>query len=405
MRINVSISDIYGDVVGECGGWIDRMDRMDGEWAPGPTIFLSIYTRMPSLICIISPAKSLATVSKGYVLPTRSTWPQFLMKTDALVGSIRSLKATNFKTMMGVSPAIASRTEEEYRSYHMASSSSASDASTMTFVTQAGLLFDGPAYRGLDCASLAPEDMDVCQECVRFLSGLYGWLRPADYIQAHRLEMGTKGLPLPINTGKTLYEHWGLSLVESVEEHLAPSVTGAYQGMLLNCASEEYFKVIQVNLLAQRGKGIRIVTCAFTDKGRVVSVFAKRARGLMARFISTDRNVRLAMTAVSQKSGGKGGEEKLLETIKAFSLEGYAYVNSSEDAKTGILTLHFNRAGAAPVKPTYEPAPGSASAVLRGDSSSSSSSRSGSKKRTATAKATLPPTEEKGAKIKRQKKG
>jgi cytoplasmic iron level regulating protein YaaA (DUF328/UPF0246 family) len=267
------------------------------------------------------------------------------------------LKASHFKTLMSVSASIAARTEEEYQSYEVSSASP-----TPSKYTQSGLLFDGPAYRGLDCATLGPSDIDFCQDHIRFLSGLYGWLRPADNIQCHRLEMGTTGLPLPDNA-RTLYQWWGPSLIEKIEEELRPDskVPDAYKGMLLNCASEEYFKV--VSALAKRGTGVRIVTCSFTDKGKVVSVYAKRARGLMARFVSTDSGVRAAIQSASLRGGDKCGEERILLALKAFDSEGYAYSSSTEDEKTGVLTLNFNRAGSAPATVPYAAAPGSAAAT------------------------------------------
>jgi cytoplasmic iron level regulating protein YaaA (DUF328/UPF0246 family) len=284
--------------------------------------------------------------------------PQFLARTDTLVSCLRSLKASNFKTLMSISASIATRTEEEYQNYEMSSASP-----TLSKYTQSGLLFDGPAYRGLDCATLGPSDIDFCQDHIRFLSGLYGLLRPSDNIQCHRLEMGTVGLPFP-DKSSNLYQFWGPSLIEKIEEELRPDsrIPDAYKGMLLNCASEEYFKV--VSGLTKRNAGIRIVTCSFTDKGKVVSVYAKRARGLMARFVGTDPGIRAAIQSAALKGGDKCGEEKILQALKAFNSEGYAFSSSSEDEKNGVLTLIFNRAGSAPATVPYAAAPGSAAATL-----------------------------------------
>jgi len=133
---------------------------------------------MPSLICIISPAKSLAA-NIGMLLPITKSLPSFLDRTEDLVQHLRSVKAAEFKKMMSISDVIASRTREEYQVFEMQGGTAAAS----TAFTQAGLLFDGPAYRGLCCAALSPADMQRCQQNVRFLSGLYGWLRPGDFIQ------------------------------------------------------------------------------------------------------------------------------------------------------------------------------------------------------------------------------
>jgi len=320
---------------------------------------------MPSLVCIISPAKSLAP-NIGMLLPVAQSFPGFLERTELLVAQLRGVKAAEFKKMMSVSDVIAARTREEYQFFefqHASSSSSSSGQVPPAVFTQAGLLFDGPAYRGLCCAALSPADMQVCQQSVRFLSGLYGCLRPGDFIQSHRLEMGTRGLPLP-HGASTLYQYWAAQLVDSLLADLKPQ-SGAYPGMLLNCASEEYFKVIDKAALAASGRRVKIVTCTFTDKGRVLSVYAKRARGLMARFVSTDAALRAAMAAASAKGGDSGAEGALLSALQAFNLEGYAFKSMSEDSKSGEVTLQFDR-GAVPIpsNPVPRAAAGSAVATL-----------------------------------------
>ena len=109
-----------------------------------------------------------------------------------------------------------------------------------------------------------------------YMAGLYGLLRPADLIQNHRLEMGTKKLPLP-DAAKDLYTLWATPLADSINEQFETTAGG----VLLNCASEEYFNVIPLKKL---DGNISVVTCVFLDGGKVKSVYAKRARGMMARF-------------------------------------------------------------------------------------------------------------------------
>lgn len=146
----------------------------------------------------------------------------------------------------------------------------------------AGLLFDGPAYRGLDIPTLPPTQVEHAQKHVRFLSGLYGYLSPGDLIQEYRLEMGTKFTNGPCTS---LYDFWGACVSRSINEELrtqqivSPAIT---QKVVINIASAEYFKVIRRDEL---DADVAVVECVFKDNGRVISVHAKRARGLMARFI------------------------------------------------------------------------------------------------------------------------
>ena len=206
-----------------------------------------------------------------------------------------------------------------YRSYKL--------GAALSHGSQAGALFDGPAYRGLDCMTLSSDEAQRCQERVRFLSGLYGFLRPCDVIQDHRLEMGTKNLPLPEGM-RTLYDFWMEDLSSALTYHFDER-----PGVLVNVASEEYFKAVPIHCLDK--KKIKIVTCVFKDKGRVVSVYAKRARGLMARFVSTDETVHDAI-----RSNDVAG---MIEALKKFDLENYFFVLESVNTKTSEISLTFDR--------------------------------------------------------------
>ena len=269
------------------------------------------------MLCLISPAKSLAKME--ITLAAAKSTPVLLPQADELAEAMKPLKKADYKKLMSLSDSLANGCVEMFQNYVPCNNDGAC----------AGGLFDGPAYKGLDCKSLNEIEMQRCQERVRFLSGLYGLLRPCDIIQNHRLEMGTKGLPLPGNC-ESLYDYWGHHVAKSINEHFdAASSSSTTPGLLLNCASEEYFKVVDRSLLD--GDKIKIVNCIFQDNGKVVSVYAKRARGLMSRFVSTDDNVH---KAVKEKDF-----HKIMKALTMFDLESYKYSEKQSDDST----LVFNR--------------------------------------------------------------
>ena len=177
---------------------------------------------------------------------------------------------------------------------------------------QAVLAFNGDAYLGLAAGTLALEDLNWLQQHLCILSGLYGVLRPLDYMQPYRLEMGTQ---LPNAHGKNLYAFWG----SRIAEHLNARLKSEVAPVLVNLASQEYFKAVDLKILKAR-----VIDCVFEDcKGgqyKVISFHAKRARGLMARFAATQRVV-------------------LPEQLKAFAAEGYAF----DSAASGPARLVFRR--------------------------------------------------------------
>jgi cytoplasmic iron level regulating protein YaaA (DUF328/UPF0246 family) len=163
---------------------------------------------------------------------------------------------------------------------------------------QAVLAFDGDVYDGLRGRQLAPADLDWAQQHLRILSGLYGVLRPLDWMQPYRLEMGTA---LKVGAAPNLYRYWGSRIAENLNRQLAADKTP----VLINLASQEYFKAVDRGALKAR-----VIECVFEEWKpggyKVVSFFAKKARGLMARYAITRR----------------------LETprkLEAFDLDGYAF--------------------------------------------------------------------------------
>lgn len=163
---------------------------------------------------------------------------------------------------------------------------------------QAILAFNGDVYEGLNAASLSLKQLDYAQSHVRILSGLYGLLRPLDLMQPYRLEMGTV---LRTTRGKNLYQFWGETITRALNEHMVEKKST----VLVNLASEEYFKSVQA-----RNLNVPVITPVFEDwKGgryKIISFHAKRARGLMARFA--------AQNAVRNPEG-----------LKEFDLEAYRF--------------------------------------------------------------------------------
>ena len=159
---------------------------------------------------------------------------------------------------------------------------------------QAIYAFSGDVYRGLDAYTIPKEKIDVLQDKVRILSGLYGILKPLDLMQAYRLEMGTK---LPVGTNKNLYEFWKKDIVKALNQELED------EEVFVNLASNEYFKAIDTKALK-----VPIVNIDFKEfkdgKYKIVAIYAKLARGLMARYIiDTNANT--------------------IDDLKGFTTEGY----------------------------------------------------------------------------------
>jgi hypothetical protein len=175
---------------------------------------------------------------------------------------------------------------------------------------QAVLAFNGDVYDGLEAKSLKPKDLEWAQDHVCILSGLYGVLRPLDWMQPYRLEMGTALTNL---RGKNLYQFWGASIAQHLNAQLLKDKTP----VVVNLASQEYFKAVDQKVLKAR-----VIECVFEEykggKYKVISFFAKRARGLLARF------------AIQKHIQNP-------EKLKDFNLEGYAYEDSESDVNRWVF--------------------------------------------------------------------
>ena len=241
---------------------------------------------------LLSPAKSLDFETK---LPTNQhTEPQFLDQSERLNKLLKKKSAKSLSQLMSISDALGQLNYERNQEWHLPFS--------VDNARPAMYAFSGDVYRGLHAYNLPTEKIETAQNTVRILSGLYGLLKPLDLIQPYRLEMGTK---FPVGKNKNLYAFWQKTITKALNNELEDGE------VLLNLASNEYFKAVDVKALKTP-----IITANFKDfkngEYKIISFYAKEARGLMARYI-IDTNAKTA------------------DDIKGFNYEGY---NFSEPMST-----------------------------------------------------------------------
>jgi cytoplasmic iron level regulating protein YaaA (DUF328/UPF0246 family) len=221
------------------------------------------------MLIVISPAKRLDWEPRDAAMTT----PDFLSEANSLARTMRGRTLKELKGLMDLSDDLARLNRDRYRDY---ADEPADDA-----VRPAALAFAGDTYTGLEATTLDPDELNWAQEHLRILSGLYGLLRPLDGIQPYRLEMGSR---LKTRRGKNLYDYWGATPAKALNDQAEALGTDT----LINCASQEYFGAVDVKKL-----GLRVITPTFLEekngKAKIVSFFAKKARGSMARFIITRR--------------------------------------------------------------------------------------------------------------------
>jgi len=217
------------------------------------------------MLILLSPAKSL-----DYETPPttdKHTLPQFVDDSAALIDVLRPYTPAQIASLMDLSDALSALNVARYEAWR--------PKFTARNSKQAILAFNGDVYDGLDAKTLKQADLDWAQDHVGMLSGLYGVLRPLDWMQPYRLEMGTK---LANPRGKDLYAWWGDTLAEYLNKQLAKQK----DNVIINLASQEYFKSVKRKALKAR-----VVECVFEDwkagNWKIISFHAKKARGMMAR--------------------------------------------------------------------------------------------------------------------------
>ena len=215
---------------------------------------------------VLSPAKNL---NEKALAPVKEfTQPDLLAEAEILMRQLRELAPQQIAELMHVSDKIALLNAERNAEWHT--------PFTPDNAKQAVFMFNGDVYEGIAAETLKPEQIQYLQQHVRLLSGLYGILRPLDLMQPYRLEMGTA---FANTRGKNLYEFWGDIITDLLNDTLAQ----AGSDILINLASQEYFKSVNTKKLKAR-----LITPVFKDekngKYKIISFYAKRARGLMVRY-------------------------------------------------------------------------------------------------------------------------
>ena len=238
------------------------------------------------MLVVVSPAKRLDWDPVSHSCSV----PDFQKEANTLAAHARQLSLTNLRNLMGLSDELARLNRDRFREFEPQSTSENAKPAVFAFA--------GDTYQGLEAASLDSDALAYAQNHLRILSGLYGVLRPMDAIQPYRLEMGSR---LKTRRGKNLYDFWRDIPAKSLNQAAQEAGTD----LLVNCASQEYFGAVDRKRLT-----LKVIEPVFCDEKngemKVISFFAKRARGAMARFIVENR-IRDAAD------------------IKAFDLGGYRY--------------------------------------------------------------------------------
>ncbi|SDS87394.1 hypothetical protein SAMN05216421_2375 [Halopseudomonas xinjiangensis] len=247
------------------------------------------------MLMVISPAKTLDYDSTP--ITDRFTQPRYLDDSQELIDVLKEKSPQDIAELMSLSDKLASLNVARYGSWEK--------KATESNARQALLAFKGDVYTGLHVEDFSEDDLAFAQDHLRMLSGLYGVLRPLDLMQPYRLEMGTK---LANPRGRDLYSFWGDRISESLNEDLAS------QGddILVNLASQEYFNAVKPKALKAR-----VIDTVFKDRKngdyKIISFYAKKARGLMARYVIKER--------VTDPKG-----------LKDFDLDGYRFDKTSSSA-------------------------------------------------------------------------
>lgn len=252
------------------------------------------------MLIVLSPAKTL-----DYETPAHtdiSTRPDFVKRSAELIDILKQQSPAQIASLMKISDQLATLNVNRYADW--------TTRFTPRNSKQAMLAFNGDVYEGLDAATMNEKQLQYAQSHLRILSGLYGVLRPLDLMQPYRLEMGTR---LANPAGKDLYAFWGDEVTGALNAQIAETHATA----LVNLASEEYFKVVKPKLL-----DVPVITPVFLDwksgKYKVISFYAKRARGLMARYAAIKHLTRP-------------------QALKNFDVDGYAFDQTESDETNWIF--------------------------------------------------------------------
>jgi len=252
------------------------------------------------MIIVLSPAK---TLDYEFESTYEYSVPAFLNQSSKLIDELKEKEPKDIASLMGLSDKLATLNYDRYQSWSASKKVSVDSKPSM-------LVFKGDVYQGLKAEDLSKSEMKFAQKHIRILSGLYGILRPLDVMKPYRLEMGTK---LQTSQGKNLYEFWGNKVQKNVLEEL----NNHKSDLLINLASKEYFTV-----LGKLPEDINVVTPIFKDykngKYKIISFYAKKARGLMARWIIQNKVTDF-------------------EALSNFNLDGYKYSKAESTATMPVF--------------------------------------------------------------------
>ncbi len=258
------------------------------------------------MLFLLSPAKALDYDTPPHV--STHTQPLFKRQSAELIDVLKEKSPQEISILMKLSDALAGLNVARYEAW--------SPRFSAKNAKQAALAFNGDVYGGLNAKTLSAAQLDWAQQHVCILSGLYGVLRPLDWMQPYRLEMGTA---LATDHGKNLYQFWGTRISAYLNERAAADTSP----VIVNLASQEYFKAVDRKVLKPR-----VVTCVFEEfRGegyKVISFMAKRARGLMVRYAVENRLV-------------------TVKKLQGFDAEGYRF----DPAASGLDRMVFRRRQAA----------------------------------------------------------
>lgn len=255
------------------------------------------------MLIVVSPAKTLDYESP--LATKKSTQPELIEYSKQLIDVCRKLTPADVASLMKVSDKIADLNVGRFQEW--------SETFTSENSRQAILAFKGDVYTGLDAQSLSEQDFDYAQQHLRMLSGLYGLLKPLDLMQPYRLEMGTK---LANEKGSNLYQFWGNVITDKLNQAIAEQG----DNVLINLASNEYFKAVKPKSL-----DAQVITPVFKDckngQYKVISFYAKKARGMMARYIIDNRIASVADLTKFDTAGYYFVEDESTPTELVFKRE------------------------------------------------------------------------------------
>jgi len=243
------------------------------------------------MIIILSPSKTLQRIDIDF--NSKPTQPVFINQSETIVKRMRSLSVNDLKELMSISQSLATLNYERFIKWQTPFNKTNSHPALFTF--------KGDVYEGLSANDFSEKDAEFAHNHLRILSGLYGVLRPMDLMQPYRLEMGTK---IDIEDSENLYQLWQ----EKLTEYFNNEFKGKKEKVLINLASNEYSKAINLKKI-----DAKVITPVFKEqKGneyKTIAIYAKRARGLMARFAIKNRIINA-------------------DDLKSFNQEGYVYAQS-----------------------------------------------------------------------------